>query len=68
MNQYFSASANTLNDKSFESDSRITLQLRRFDLGTVARDPSSADIFNVPWFALNVPSILRKDLVVEERV
>lgn len=68
MNQYFSASANTLNDKSFESAQNITLQLRRFDLGTVPRDPSSADIFNVPWFAVNVPSVLRKDLVIEERV
>jgi hypothetical protein len=67
MNQYFSASANSLNDKSFQSDTKITLQLRRFNLGTVARDPNSADIFDVPWFALNIPSVLRKDTVIEER-
>lgn len=67
MNQYFSASANSLNDKSFESTEKISLQLRRFNLGTTPRDPQSADIFDVPWFALNVPSQLRKDLVIEER-
>ena len=67
INQYFSASANSMNDLSFVSDSNITLQLRRFDLGTEARNETSADIRDVPWFALNVPTPLRKDLTVEER-
>ena len=68
INQYFSQSADAFNDKSFCSTERVTLQLRRFDLGTVQRDQSSADIRDVTWFALNVPNKLKKTLVIEERV
>lgn len=67
INQYFSQSAGAVNDRTFCSEEHISLQLRRFDLGTVQRDPSSADIKNVTWFALNVPRKMRKDLLVEAR-
>lgn len=67
INQYFSQSAGTLNDRDHCFADRISLQLRKFDLGTHQRDPSQADIKNVTWFALNVPSKLRKALLVEER-
>ncbi|MDX7680041.1 Z1 domain-containing protein [Aeromonas caviae] len=67
INQYFSNSADTINDRSFVSHNRVTLQLRRFNLGTLVRDKASADIHDVTWFALNVPKSLRKDLLIEER-
>jgi hypothetical protein len=67
INQYFSQSADTLNDRDYSSESRITLQLRKFDLGTVQRDQKSADVRDVVWFALHVPERLRKDLLVERR-
>jgi hypothetical protein len=67
INQYFSQSASTINDKSFCSSERVSLQLRRFDLGTTQRDSDSADIRNITWFALNVPSKLKKDLLIEVR-
>ncbi|MHB1701038.1 MAG: Z1 domain-containing protein [Acidobacteriaceae bacterium] len=67
INQYFSQTAGTVNDKSFFSTSRISLQLRRFNLGTRARDPSSADMHGVTWFALNVPRALSRDLHIEDR-
>jgi Z1 domain len=67
INQYFSQTAGTLNDPSFCSSERISLQLRRFDLGTKQRDRNSTDIFNVTWFALNVPGFLRKNLLIEDR-
>lgn len=67
INQYFSQSAETVNDRSFCSNERVSLQLRRFNLGTIQRDSASADIKEVTWFALNVPSQLRKDLQIEER-
>jgi hypothetical protein len=67
INNYFSQSANALNDRSFISDSRITLHLRRFDLGTQTRDANKADIKNVTWFALHVPDALQMSLIVEER-
>lgn len=67
INQYFSQSAGTLNDRDYSSPDRITLQLRRFNLGTVQRDDASADVKNVAWFALHVPNRLRKDLLIEKR-
>lgn len=67
INNYFSQSANSLNDRSFISDSRITLHLRRFNLGTEVRDPSKADIKNLTWFALHIPDALGTSLIVEER-
>lgn len=67
INQYFSQSAGTINDRTFCSPDRISLQLRKFDLGQEAREASNADIKDVPWFALNIPSKLRKDLLVETR-
>lgn len=67
INQYFSQSANSVNDRSFFTPDRISLQLRRFDLGHHQRDPSKADIRSVTWYALYVPKRLKKDLVVEER-
>ncbi|CAE6705922.1 hypothetical protein G2912_01055 [Paraburkholderia aspalathi] len=67
INQYFSQSAGTLNDRDHCFADRISLQLRKFDLGTHQREPSQADIKNVTWFALNVPSKLRKALLIEER-
>ena len=67
INQYFSQSAGTLNDRDHCFQDRISLQLRRFDLGTQQRTQSSADVKDVTWFALNVPRALRKSLLVEER-
>jgi hypothetical protein len=67
INNYFSQSANSLNDRSFVSATRITLQLRRFDLGTHTRDSSKADVKDVTWFALHVPTPLATSLIVEER-
>ncbi|MDN3575658.1 Z1 domain-containing protein [Chitinimonas viridis] len=67
INQYFSQSAGMLNDRDHCFSDRITLQLRKFDLGTHQRDKSKADIKDVTWFALNVPAKLRKALLVEER-
>lgn len=67
INEYFSNSADVINDKSFRSNERVSLQLRRFNLGATARSESSADILNVTWFALNVPSKLSKDLHIEGR-
>ena len=68
INEYFSQSAGVVNDKSYYSTARISLQLRRLNLGTKARDPSSADMHRVTWFALNVPRALSKDLHIEERL
>lgn len=67
INQYFSQSAGTVNDRDHCFGDRISLQLRRFDLGTHQRDQSLADVKDVTWFALNVPRSLRKALLVEER-
>jgi hypothetical protein len=65
INQYFSQSAGSINDKHYCSKERVTLQLRKFDLGTVKRDEAKADIRNVTWFALHMPSTLEKGIVVE---
>lgn len=67
INQYFSQSAGILNDRDHCFPDRISLQLRRFDLGTQQRTQTAADIHDVTWFALNVPQNLRKSLIVEER-
>lgn len=67
INQYFSQSAGTLNDRHHCFNDRVSLQLRKFDLGTHQRDRSQADIREVTWFAVHVPSRLRKALVIEER-
>ncbi|QEK90878.1 hypothetical protein E2544_03140 [Achromobacter insolitus] len=67
INQYFSQSANSINDRSFFTPGRVSLQLRRFDLGHQQRASKAADIKDVPWYALYVPKHLKKDLVVEER-
>ncbi|WP_145500700.1 Z1 domain-containing protein [Yersinia similis] len=67
LNQYFSNSANSVNDKSFISDGTISLQLRRFNLGTVARNQNSADIHDVTWFAVNIPSELRSNIHIQRR-
>ncbi|HQT29743.1 MAG TPA: Z1 domain-containing protein [Thiobacillus sp.] len=67
INEYFSNSADTVNDKNFMSAERVSLQLRRFNLGTATRDKSSADIRSVTWFAVNVPSALSKHLHIEGR-
>jgi len=67
INQYFSQSAGTLNDRDHCFSDRISLQLRRFDLGTQQRTQTAADIHDVTWFALNVPESLRQSLLIEER-
>ena len=67
INQYFSQSAGIANDRKHCSSDKISLQLRRFDLGTQQRDHKSADIKAVTWFALNVPTKLRQDLLIESR-
>ena len=67
INQYFSQSAGMVNDRDHCFKDRVSLQLRRFDLGTHQRDPSTADVKDVTWFALNVPKKLRKALLIEER-
>ncbi len=67
INEYFSQSAGVVNDKSYYSTTRISLQLRRLNLGTRARDPSSADMHGVTWFALHVPRALSQDLHIEGR-
>jgi hypothetical protein len=45
----------------------VTIQLRKFDLGTHTREPDKADIKAVTWFALNVPQKLKKALLIERR-
>lgn len=67
INQYFSQSAGTINDRAYFTPDRVSLQLRKFDLGTQQRDSSTADIKDVTWFALHVPNGLRKALLVEAR-
>jgi Z1 domain len=67
INQYFSQSASAVNDRSFCTKERVSLQLRRFNLGTTQRNSGSADIKDVTWFALHVPSDLRKNLFIEAR-
>lgn len=65
--EYFSNSAGTVNDKSHYSQGRISLQIRELSVGFVKRDRTEADIKEVPWFALNVPTALRKSLIIEGR-
>ncbi|WP_430407505.1 hypothetical protein [Hydrogenophaga sp.] len=67
INQYFSASANSVNDKSFFTPDRLSLQLRRFNLGHHLNRADLADIRNVAWYALRVPKRFGKDLLVEAR-
>jgi hypothetical protein len=67
INQYFSQSANSVNDASFFTNERISLQLRRFKLGHHVRDESKADVYDVTWYALHVPKRLKTDLFVEKR-
>lgn len=67
INQYFSQSAGMVNDRDHRFDDRISLQLRKFDLGTHQRDRTTADVKDVTWFALHVPPKLYKALVIEER-
>ncbi|MEX5502544.1 Z1 domain-containing protein [Pseudomonas putida] len=67
INQYFSQSADVKNDRAYCFKDRITLQLRFFDLGVVQREKDKADIKGVAWFAVNIPSSMRKSLVVEKR-
>lgn len=67
INQYFSQSAAAINDRTFCSPGRVSLQLRQFNLGTEVRGAVTADIKDVPWFALNIPSQLKKDLLIEMR-
>jgi len=67
INQYSSNSAGSLNDRDYLSDTKLTLQLRSFDLGTNVRSPDLADIKNVAWFAVNVPKLLRKSLIIQDK-
>ena len=67
INQYFSQSAGSINDRDHCFSDRISLQLRFFDLGTHQRDQSRADIKGVVWFALHVPQRLQKTLVIEKQ-
>ncbi len=67
INQYFSQSAGVVNDRHFRSKERVSLQLRRFNLGTKVRDEASADIYDVTWFALNVPTALSRGLIIQDR-
>lgn len=65
INQYSSNSAGSLNDRDYLSDTKLTLQLRWFDLGTHVRNQDLADIKKVAWFAVNVPKSLRKSLIIQ---
>lgn len=65
--QYFSNSAGSANDKDHMTPGRISLQLRRLDVGSHVGDGSKADARDVPWFALHIPKELRKSLQVELR-
>lgn len=65
--QYFSNSAGTANDKDHMTPRRVSLQLRRLDVGSHVGDGSKADVRDVPWFALHIPKELRKSLQVELR-
>lgn len=67
MGQYFSQSADAVNDSSLKANDRISIQLRRFNLGAKPRDTSSIDIKNVTWFVLNIPSALIRDVHIEKR-
>jgi hypothetical protein len=65
--QYFSNSANSVNDRSFFTPDRISLHLRRFNIGHQRRVQMNEDIKDVTWYAMYVPKRLKTDLVVEER-
>jgi len=65
INQYFSQSANTINDAEYKTTGSVSLQLRKFDLGIHQRERSRADIKDVTWFAVNVPQKLYKSLIIE---
>lgn len=67
INEYFSNTAGAVNDKSHLSLERISLQLRDLSVGFVKRESSKADVKEVPWYALNVPRVLRKSLIIEAR-
>lgn len=67
INQYFSNTAGSVNDKSHCSPERITLHVRELSVGNTKRDSSRADITEVPWFALHVPKSLRRPLIIQER-
>lgn len=67
INQYFSNTAGSVNDKSHFSPERISLHVRELSVGSAKRDSSRADITEVPWFALHVPKNLRRPLIIEER-
>jgi hypothetical protein len=67
INQYFSNSAGSANDKDHATPGRISLQLRRLDVGHITADRGKADVKDVPWFALHIPTELRKSLQVELR-
>ncbi len=67
INQYFSNTAGSVNDKSHLSPERITLHIRELSVGSAKRDSSRADITEVPWFALHVPKSLRRPLLIEGR-
>jgi len=68
INQYFSNSEGSANDKDHMSPGRISLQLRVLNVGTVARGKKDqADVKDVPWFAIHIPSELRKSLIVEQK-
>jgi hypothetical protein len=66
INQYFSNSADAINDKSFMSNNNISLQLRSFDLGAHERQATLADLKNVAWFALHIPIDFEKHVHVEK--
>jgi len=65
--EYFSNTAGSVNDKSYLSPERISLQLRDLSVGFVKRDRTKADIKEVPWYALNVSRAFRKSLIIEKR-
>jgi hypothetical protein len=67
INQYFSNPTGSVNDKDHMSPGRISLQLRRLDVGSHLGDRKKADVKDVPWFALHLPKDLRKSLQVELR-
>jgi len=67
INQYFSNSAGSANDKAHVSPEKISLQLRRLDVGEFTGNSAKADVKDVPWFALHIPKKIKKSLQVELR-
>lgn len=68
INQYFSNSEGSANDRDHRSPERICMQLRILNVGSVANGgKNQAEFKDVPWIAIHIPPKLKKSLIVESR-